>query len=367
LTKILFVGLLPPESHNSEERRFVEELGKQVFQIRYVRGIGVKGLGLRHIARLTSWESSVQRRLAIVPLRNRRLRALNVNWLRKQLIAATDGEPREWVFWTRFPSPELVEAAADIPFREIVYEPIDRYPAADDFSPSESRRLIDAEAHLVEMATVITGARGLAENFRRASGGSHWLPFGHDVGRPSKGDGLPSALRRPRLLVIGELDWRIDDELLGRLGREHPEWTLILVGPRRKNWGTPLQGLKNVKWFGRIPAERVRTVVRDCDVTLIPYRLTEWTRACLPVKLFEYLAEGKPVVATPLPELEPFNNVVASVPAANFGAAIAAALEDDDVDAQACRRQAALRFTLEDRARRAVTLVERQRVAEQVL
>jgi glycosyltransferase involved in cell wall biosynthesis len=362
--------MLPPESPNSEERRFVQELGKQVRQIRYLRGIGVKALGLRHIARLTSRESlstpSVQHRLTIVPLRNRVVRPLNVKWLRKQLIAATGGEHQDWVFWTRFPSPELVEAAADIPFREIVYEPIDRYPAADDFTRSESRRIIAAEAHVVEMATVITGARGLAESFHQAAGGSHWLPFGHDVSRPSQGDGLPRELSRPRLVVVGELDWRIDDGLLGRLGRQHPEWTLILVGPRRKNWGKPLEGLRNVKCLGRIPAERVRRVVRDCEVTLIPYRLTEWTRACLPVKLFEYLAEGKPVIATPLPELEPFNDVVTSVPAADFGPAVAAALEDDDVDVQRRRRQAALRFTLEDRARRAVALLERKQVAEVV-
>jgi glycosyltransferase involved in cell wall biosynthesis len=371
LTKILFVGMLPPESHNSEERRFVQELGRQVHQIRYMRGIGVKGLGLRHIARLISRKRpaapSVQHTLAIVPLRNRMVRPINVKWLQKQLVAAADGVPRDWVFWTRFPSPELVAAAANIPFREIVYEPIDKYPAAGDFSLSESRRILAAEAQLVEIATVITGARSLAESFRGSAGGSHWLPFGHDVGRASQGAGLPNALRRPRLAVVGELDWRIDDELLARLGWQHPEWTLILVGPRRRNWGSPLQGLKNVLWLGRIPAERVRMVVRDCDVTLIPYRITEWTRACLPVKLFEYLAEGKPVVTVPLPELKPFDDVVTSVPAEQFEAAIAVALRDDDDDAQRRRRQTALRFTLEDRARRAAGLLERQRVAEVVL
>jgi glycosyltransferase involved in cell wall biosynthesis len=93
-------------------------------------------------------------------------------------------------------------------------------------------------------------------------------------------------------------------------------------------------------------------------VTLIPYRLTDWTTACLPVKVFEYLAEAKPVVATPLPELELFRDVVTLVPAEQFEVAIAQTLANSEQSAPERRRNAANRFTLQARARQAAELLQ---------
>jgi glycosyltransferase involved in cell wall biosynthesis len=98
-------------------------------------------------------------------------------------------------------------------------------------------------------------------------------------------------------------------------------------------------------------------VIADCDVALIPYRLTDWTSACLPIKVFEYLAEGKPVIATPLPELEGFSDVLTLASPDRFEAAIVEALGDSEQAAGMRRRQAASRFTLQARAVRAGQLL----------
>jgi glycosyltransferase involved in cell wall biosynthesis len=363
---LIFIGMLGPASHNPEERRFVAELAPYFDRVHYLRGIGVKGLGTRHLrslpARLAERRSGAgngrvaRGSLLILPLRRWPARPINVAWLRGQLNARLG--PGRWTLWTRFPSPELIDAVASLPLHALVYEPIDRYSAAANFSPRERRRIRAAEGRLLERATVITGGQLLAQEFRNAAGGSHWLPFGLDLARESSGPGLPTGIGRPRLAVIGGLDWRLDEELLLTLAIRHPGWQLVFVGPRTPPWGRLLEGRPNVHWLGTLPAARVGPVVADADVALIPYRETDWTRACLPVKVFEYLAQGKPVIATPLPELEPFGDVITVARAADFPGAVLHALRVERPEIAARRRQAALRFTLQDRARRAAALLD---------
>jgi glycosyltransferase involved in cell wall biosynthesis len=284
------------------------------------------------------------------------VRAANVAWLRHQLHHLL-GTPTDWIFWTRFPSPELVEAIEPLPFARIVYEPIDRYASSPRFSKREQQRIVNAEARLLGRATVIAGTGGLATQFRTASGGSHWLPFGYDAARQSAGPGLPSHIGRPRLAVVGGLDWRIDEDLLVDLAARQPNSQLILVGPCAGRWGRQLRRRDNVHWLGPVPPNRVGVLLRDCDVTLIPYRLTSWTRTCLPVKVFDYLNEGKPVVATPLPELAILGDAVVLALPEDFHAAVETASREDSPAARDRRRRRAARFTLQDRAQRAAALV----------
>jgi glycosyltransferase involved in cell wall biosynthesis len=150
----------------------------------------------------------------------------------------------------------------------------------------------------------------------------------------------------------------VDEALLVSMMTEHPDWQLVLAGPRVGPWGRWLKKLPNVQWLGHVPVERVRPIIRDCDVTIIPYRLTDWTRHCLPVKVFEYLAEGKPVVATPLPELDLLRDVVTIASPDSFAHAVEDALAADGPSDQDRRREAAHRFTLQDRARRAIELLQ---------
>jgi glycosyltransferase involved in cell wall biosynthesis len=375
LTGLIFVGMLGPDSHNQEELRFVEELSSGFGVTYYLRGAGIRGLRLHQLKSIPSrlmgsrtGHGSIKLfdgSLLVVPLRQA-ARRFNVVWIRRQLNDLIRGAPAEWTLWVRFPSPELVDAIDQIPDVRVVYEPIDLYSAAEDLSAAHSKNLLDAEARLITRATVVTGGRHLAERFQRSAGGSHWLPFGRDQHQEAIGAGLPVEIPRPRLGLVGCLDWRVNESILAALMATHLDWQLILAGPRVRPWGRRLERLPNVQWLGRIPVDRVGPVIRDCDVTLIPYRLTDWTRHCLPVKVFDYLAEGKPVVATALPELELFRDVVTFAPADSFGDAVEAALNDIGAPTRERRRQAADRFTLQDRAHRAVELVHGKELKEAI-
>lgn len=331
--------------------------------MRYVRGIGIKGFASRQVRSL--FTSNVvagaegASRLLIFPPRSV-LYPLNVAFLRRQLDDLTDNTPAEWTFWTRFPSPELVQATNGMPFAATIYEPIDRYDTSLDFTRAQRQRIAQAEARLVSRATVIAGGAGIARRLSGAVGGSNWIPFGRDLAA-----GAVDQARRPkidakqkRIGVVAELDWRVDAELIARIAAARPAWKIVLVGPRAKRWGTELAGLRNIEFVGRVEPSAVPEQLRSFDVSLIPYVLNDWTRACLPVKVYEYLAEGRPVVATPLPELKPFSDVIYTAGAEAFVDTIERAMRLDSEAAREARIKASMRFTLQDRARRAIALLE---------
>jgi glycosyltransferase involved in cell wall biosynthesis len=120
-----------------------------------------------------------------------------------------------------------------------------------------------------------------------------------------------AGLTPPIVGYLGTLNYWIDTHLLGRLAREHPEWTLVLVGPHDLLADlSPLEGLPNVVRTGRVPYADLPGYVKVFDVCVNPYVLDGVAEHCSPLKLYEYLASGKPVVSVDMPEARQFAGLV---------------------------------------------------------
>jgi len=277
--------------------------------------------------------------------------------IRRRLTALTNGRFGEWTLWLRFPSPELVAGIRGIAFGRIVYEPVDHYAAEPLFSRDDRHRLEQAEQELARRATIVTTSAGLARQFESAPGGSHWLPIGTDADLRAANHRALDDIPRPRLGVVGSLGWLADESLLVEVATSGPAWHLVLAGPRDGDWGRRLVGLSNVHWLGSLRPDQARGVIAGCDVALNPCVLNEWTQSALPVKVFDYLAEGKPVVSTPMAELDMFKDLIELAPAGQFIPAIESALATDSPEASIRRKQVSQRFTSQDRARRAFELL----------
>ena len=91
------------------------------------------------------------------------------------------------------------------------------------------------------------------------------------------------------------------------LARARPAWSFALVGPVGP--GDPrtdvsaLAAEPNVHLLGARPTSELPEVLRAADAGLIPYARNALTESVFPMKVYEYLAAGLPVVATPLPAL----------------------------------------------------------------
>lgn len=121
-----------------------------------------------------------------------------------------------------------------------------------------------------------------------------------------------AGIEHPRVGVIGVHDERLDVDALVALAEADPPLQVVLVGPIRPGDvdEARLHAHVNIHLLGGKPLAELPAYLKGLDVALIPYRLNELSRNIFPLKLFEYLAGGKPVVAAALPELERFRGVI---------------------------------------------------------
>jgi len=117
---------------------------------------------------------------------------------------------------------------------------------------------------------------------------------------------LPTALEtmpRPIIGYYGAIaDW-FDTELLAAIARARPSWSFVLIGSTYLADLFPLADLPNVHMLGEKPYATLPSYLHAFDVCLIPFKLTSLTEATNPVKFYEFLSAGKPVVSVRLPEL----------------------------------------------------------------
>lgn len=104
-------------------------------------------------------------------------------------------------------------------------------------------------------------------------------------------------------------DW-FDSELVADLAELRPDWRFLLVGSTFTADTKRLSRLPNVELVGEKPYSEIPQWVAQMDCLIIPFKRTPLTDATNPVKFFEIMAAGKPLVSVPLPELLPFREFV---------------------------------------------------------
>ena len=109
---------------------------------------------------------------------------------------------------------------------------------------------------------------------------------------------------RPVVGYLGAIaDW-FDMSLVISVAHKFSDWDFVLVGDTAFCDVAEAKKLHNIKLIGEVPYVDSASWVHSFDVSFIPFKLTELTLCTSPVKVYEYLAAGKPVVATALPELQ---------------------------------------------------------------
>lgn len=142
-----------------------------------------------------------------------------------------------------------------------------------------------------------------------------------------------AELPRPIIGYVGQVADKMDYELIGQVARARPDWNLVFVGPvwsSKRARTEALEALGNVHFLGARPFDTLVTYLRGFDVCTLPHAISPLTRSMDPIKLYDYLATGKPVVSTPVAGVERFTDVVrvADGPEA-FLVALEAALSED--------------------------------------
>ena len=230
-------------------------------------------------------------------------------------------------------------------------------PVAGNF---DGRHGVRSEMTLVrDSDLVICSSRSLYENKRRINPNSYLVPNAADIRHSSKAlnpetpvseilEGIP----RPVIGYFGSIEHRFDFRLMYEVASAHPQWSFVLAGPVFADDLMGLERLGNVHFIGRVPYSEMPSVIKGFDVAVIPFRKDDRSAAVFPLKLFEYLGAGKPVVATDFnPDLEEYTEgaVAYCTDAKSFADAISGEMENDNPEHTARRTRLAARHTWEKR------------------
>ena len=210
---------------------------------------------------------------------------------------------RQFVSWFVVPHPGAL--AKHLGERLAVYYCIDDYAA---FPGMDAAVIQAADNDLTRRADVVfVASPALVETKRALNPNVHFSPHGVDYELFSRASdpavepaGETRALRHPVIGYFGVLGEWIDYDLVLYLARERPEWTFLFVGYAAAG-AQRLAGCPNVVLAGPKPYEELPRWAHVFDVAIYPNLPTRQTRHANPLKIREYLATGKPIVAITTP------------------------------------------------------------------
>lgn len=256
------------------------------------------------------------------------LRSRIGSWMRQQNIA----RPLVWTY-----HPYMLEVAEALDTLMIVYHCVDdlgAVPGIDRYAFEAAERRLLARAdltfatshHLQERCAAVAASR--VHYFGNVADIAHFAQARHISSLPPELARIP----QPRLGYIGVLsDFKIDFALLEALVSRHGDWQFVFIGNQREGQNNDsvarLIRQSNVHLLGWRAYQDLPKYMAGFDVGLLPQLINDYTRSMFPMKFFEYLAAGLPVVSTALPALRDFaSNHSVARDANAFSAAISAVL-----------------------------------------
>ncbi|MDQ3918449.1 MAG: glycosyltransferase [Acidobacteriota bacterium] len=318
-----------PHSKNHLMRRFARA-GNRVLFVNSI-SMGLPGLTNRDLlprvarklrsyaklARTTEEGITVVSPAALPFYGSRAARAANRGLLAAQvgMLARRRGLRRP-ILWVAIPT--AAEMIGRLGESLVVYHVSDKYDAnlmdhATD--PATIRRLHE---HAIDRADLIfysgrklleEAERGRERSFllEQAVDFEHWSRVGS--GRLEVADAV-ARLPRPRLGYFGAIEpWLIDQEIVRRAARERPHWQWVFIG--NKSRGVEIEALPNAHFLPPVAYEELPRYAAGFDVCVLPWETERaFTSYGSAIKVREYLATGKPVVISPLPEYEPMRDVL---------------------------------------------------------
>ena len=183
-------------------------------------------------------------------------------------------------------------------------------------------RMVDSEDALINHSDVVlVTSHALHERIARSRPDAVPVPNAADFehfrfGPPVRPSDLPPP-GEPLIGYYGAISEWFDADLVEELVRARPNWHFVLVGHTTGASIAALRRMPNVHFLGERLYGLLPGYLHAFDVCIIPFKKTPLTDATNPVKLFEYLSAGKPVVTSDLDELRHYDEhiKIATTPA----------------------------------------------------
>jgi UDP-galactopyranose mutase len=214
--------------------------------------------------------------------------------------------PRALWFYT--PTPEFLRDVIQPDM--IVYDVMDEL-ANFKFAPPELR---DRERRLLgQSAVVFTGGASLYDAKKHMNPNSHLFASGVDSAHYATAcddaTTLPEwmhAIPTPRATYIGVIDERLDYNIIAQMADARPDVQFLMCGPVVKVNPDDLPKAPNLHYPGQQAYADLPRILKGSDICLMPFARNEATRFISPTKTLEYMATHRPIVSTPITDVERF-------------------------------------------------------------
>ena len=229
-----------------------------------------------------------------------------------------------------------------IPASIRIFDAIDDWESVTVYQ-RHGRRIRSGYETVMEQADIIyTVSTHLKEKFRERSKTPHvtHLPNGVDPRLFSTPAPPPSARQQKQtgenrgrvLTYVGVLSERVDLELIERISRDWPQCSFQLVGPMsravERDW-KGLQRIPNLDWTGLVHHSRIPDILRASDVLLMPHKESALSLSMDPLKMYEYMTTGLPIVSTPVPPTGDYASLLYVGRGERFSEQIGIALDEE--------------------------------------
>lgn len=237
-------------------------------------------------------------------------------------------------------------------WRLVIYHASDKF---DECANTRNKLRLRHREQLVSQHSdvIICASNKLYESKREQKAHVHYLPHGVDFELFRKAaedtrfyDDLKHA---PHAVAgyFGTLTAQNDIELLEHCAASLSHVRFVFAGQVTGGDYDHLRRMPNVSFLGRVPCEQIPHLCASFDVCLLPWRMNEWIESCNPLKLFEYMASGNPIVSVPICEVKDrYSDIVAVAEnKEQFCRAIETELDNDTDRRKTLRIETAKRHT----------------------
>lgn len=256
------------------------------------------------------------------------------------------------------------ELACRVSPQKLVYDRMDIHDGFLPDSDSEGRQaLIETEHSLMKKADITICTSKFLDDEAATYSSKRLLlrnaaDFKHFSVRPMSV--FQDSSTRRVIGYFGAINHWLDLELIAALASAFPDCLILLIGHDQCQAARYFSSYANIHMMGELPYDQLPFYLHGFDVCILPFRRIPLTLATNPVKVYEYLSAGKPIVAISLPELELLTDLI--ILARNqreFLFGIAEALAENNNDSTRCKRmEFAALHTWSERARKLLKAVE---------
>jgi glycosyltransferase involved in cell wall biosynthesis len=264
-------------------------------------------------------------------------------YIQKRMAQHGFQKPLVWCY-----SPCAADAAPRLSKSALVYDCVDKHSA---YGGLMDPQVVDTmELDLARQADqVFATATGLAERLHAANDTAVCIPNGANYERfaqaaqPQPVPADMADIPGPIFGFVGALQDCIAYDLVVAAAKARPQWSFVFIGGEKPGVDlSPLKALDNIHFLGLKKNEDLPAYLHQFDVCLNLFVKNDLSKDVSPLKFYEYLATGKPIVSTPQPDqVLDFRDLIhLGGTAEEFLAACEAALADTDPARQAARMAA---------------------------